>query len=101
MHLFLLNKLHSHRGKAQSIPSAKETLTLAKLLNQTNQILFALHSEVSTKNNHFQGSMVRGQQKLRIPEIPSDLTVETSTHIESTVGAQFVFASLRFFSLVP
>lgn len=101
---FIFIKLHSHRAKAQNIPSARGTLTLAKLSNrrisQTNQILLALHLEVSTKTNHFQGSRVRGQQKLRIPETPSDLTVETSTHIENTVGAQFIFDSLGFFSVV-
>lgn len=53
-------KLHNHREKAESIPSVTETLTLAKLSNlrisQTNEVPVALHSEISTKNNDFQGS---------------------------------------------
>lgn len=80
-----------------------ETLTLAKLSNlrisQTNEVLLALHSEISTKNNDFQESRVRSQQKLRIPEDPSALTVETSPHIENIVGARFIFDSLGFFSV--
>lgn len=96
-------KLHNDREKAQSIPSVRETLTLGKLSNlrisQTNEVLLALHSEISTKNNDFQESRIRSQQKLRIPEDPCALTVETSSHIENIVGARFIFDSLGFFSV--
>lgn len=81
----------------------RETLTLAKLsylrISQTNEVLFALHSEIGTKNNYFQGSGVRGQQKLRILEKPSSLTVETSSCIEDIVGTQFIFDSLGGFGV--